>query len=65
MHVNGRTGFCHVVRGLFECRPSLTGTIAVWPCKYGHLAWSCKMQPPKMPALQIAIRDPINSNSTH
>ncbi|QDH67198.1 hypothetical protein FKZ69_25430 [Pseudomonas azotoformans] len=38
VHVNGRGGFCHVVRGLFKCRPSLARAIAVSPREYGHLA---------------------------
>ncbi|OPA85378.1 hypothetical protein BFW86_21705 [Pseudomonas fluorescens] len=36
MHVNGRGGFCHVVRGLFECRPILGPLTPTSPRKPGH-----------------------------
>ena len=58
VHVNGRVGFCHVVCRLFECRPQLTGVAAVWSRGTWHLVPSCKMHYPKMPALQIAIKQP-------
>ncbi|OPA86385.1 hypothetical protein BFW88_21185 [Pseudomonas fluorescens] len=36
MHVNGRGGFCHVVRGLFECRAILGPLTPTSPRKPGH-----------------------------
>ncbi|TKJ55999.1 hypothetical protein PspCFBP13506_26135 [Pseudomonas sp. CFBP13506] len=64
VHVNGRVRFCHVVRGLFECRPILANAIVVQPCKHRHMTPSCRMHYDKMPALQIAIRQPPKVDST-
>ncbi|OPB16105.1 hypothetical protein DA482_23175 [Pseudomonas fluorescens] len=38
MHVNGRGGFCHVVRRLFECRPILVQRMSVSSRNHGPLS---------------------------
>ncbi|TSD75570.1 hypothetical protein FFI16_003765 [Pseudomonas sp. KBS0710] len=65
MHVNGRGGFCHVVRGLFECRPILVRPRPALPRNHGAWAPSCKMHYPKMPSLQIATQRRFKVYSSH
>ncbi|RAH02633.1 hypothetical protein DJ480_12940 [Pseudomonas sp. Leaf98] len=65
MHVNGRGGFCHVVRGLFECRAILVRPRPALPSNDGTWTLSCKMHYPKMPSLQIATWRCFRVDSTH